>query len=110
LFGLLDPLWGWRGIGHPRCGHCFDVKAWSSHRSWLNQYRELKSAAADRLLLMQVGAFMQVMNEGHPNGSWRLKDSEGHPPKRANNFLLRTIRRPTWNPFDHELDYFFSFI
>ena len=29
----------------------------------VDQYRELKSAAADCLLLMQVGAFMQVMNE-----------------------------------------------
>ena len=28
-----------------------------------DRYRELKSAAADGLLLMQVGAFMQVMNE-----------------------------------------------
>ena len=28
-----------------------------------DQYRELKSAAADCLLLIQVGAFMQVMNE-----------------------------------------------
>jgi len=28
-----------------------------------DQYRELKSAAADCLLLMQVGAFMQVMDE-----------------------------------------------
>jgi DNA mismatch repair ATPase MutS len=28
-----------------------------------DQYRELKSRAADCLLLMQVGAFMQVMNE-----------------------------------------------
>jgi DNA mismatch repair protein MutS len=28
-----------------------------------DQYRELRSGAADCLLLMQVGAFMQVMNE-----------------------------------------------
>jgi len=28
-----------------------------------DQYRELKSRAADCLLLMQVGAFMQVMDE-----------------------------------------------
>jgi hypothetical protein len=29
-----------------------------------DQCRELKSRAADFLLLMQVGTFMQVMNEG----------------------------------------------
>ena len=46
----------------------------------VKRYRELHQESLDCLLLMQVGAFMQVMDEDAPRGG------DGHGPETANGW------------------------